>query len=65
MYVLFPFYGENCAKYIYNNDIANVTNLFDYIICVDDTTLSRVLNSFKCNALVSNNINNELDKISE
>ncbi len=43
--------------------MANVSKLFNFIIYADDTTLSSILSSFKSSS--TNNINGELDKISE
>ena len=53
---------------IYINDIANASNLFDFICFADDTTLSSVINYFGTvgqNQLIETNINIELAKIND
>ena len=51
---------------IYINDIALSSNLFKFITYTDDTTLTSTLNSFEGSniQLQSNNVNKELNKIS-
>ena len=48
---------------IYVNNISRASKIFTAIIYADDTSLSRTLNTFRCNTNV--NTNNELSKISE
>ena len=52
--------------FIYINDIALSSNLFEFITYADDTTLTSTLNSFEDSdiRLESNNVNKELNKIS-
>ena len=50
---------------IYINDITNASNLFEYTLYVDDSTLCSTLDSSKMQLANFNNINVELQKISE
>ena len=50
---------------IYINDITNASNLFEYILYADDSTLCSTLDSSKMQLVNFNNINVELQKISE
>ena len=40
---------------IYNNDFPQVSNIFNFIMYVDDTTLSRTLNQFTHSTQLKNN----------
>ncbi len=50
---------------IYINDLNTVSALFKFIIYADDTSLSGFLSSFGSNIRLSNNINHELQQISD
>ena len=52
---------------VYINDIANACNIFKCILYVDDATLSSILSLFGLNdtPYINENINTELNKISE
>ena len=49
---------------VYINDIANASNIFKCISYADDTSLTSILSLFGL-YLIYDNINTELDKISE
>ncbi len=48
-----------------NNGIVHGSKIFDFIFYADDTTLSSTLSCFKSNNTINDNINGELNKISE
>ena len=50
---------------IYINDVTNASNLFEYILYADDLNLRSTLDSSKMQLANFNNINIELQKISE
>ncbi len=54
--------------YIYINDIAQISKLFEFIVYADDTALFIILSAFKTNMpqqKIGDKVNNELDKITE